>query len=518
VRLILPPGTSAATFDKALRDFTAVVGKEWVLASDEDRETYLDIYAPGNEAQHAPSAAVAPATAEEVRALLRIANEHRIPLWPISRGKNMGYGGSAPRMPGTVMLDLSRMKRILEVDEKLGYCIVEPGVGFFDLHEHLLKNKIPLWLALPGNAWGSVLGNALERGFSAAPYGDHSAQICGMEVVLPNGELMRTGMGAMTGSPNWPLFKHGFGPSWDQMFVQSNYGVVTKLGLWLMPEPESVLRMGFTAMQPDDLKWLVDVMTPLRIRGVIGHNVAITTYQGAAAVASQREEWYRGTDSLPDEVIAQILKKLGLGWWNFTLRLYGDPDVNEANAKLIRKAFAQHTDRGFQESRWLRGEAGEPAPPTVLPLQLVNWYGGRGGHIGFSPILPSSGQRVLDQMHLTRKRYYEHGIDYSATFYVGGRHVTNVNLIIYNRDDDKLTANVRKLFHTLVQDSAAAGYAEYRTHLSYMDEVAGTFGFNDHALRRLNESLKDMLDPNGILAPGRNGIWPKAYRDQRGKA
>ncbi len=207
-----------------------------------------------------------------------------------------------------------------------------------------------------------------------------------------------------------------------------------------------------------------------------------------------------------------------MGWWNFTLRLHGDPDVNEANAKIIRKAFAQHTDRGFQESRWMRGEPGEPAPPTVLPLQLVNWYGGRGGHIGFSPILPSSGQRVLDQMHLTRKRYYEHGIDYSATFYVGGRHVTNVNLIIYNRDDDKLTANARKLFHTLVRDSAAAGYAEYRTHLSYMDEVAGTFGFNDHALRRLNESLKDMLDPNGILAPGRNGIWPKAYRDQRGKA
>jgi 4-cresol dehydrogenase (hydroxylating) len=518
MRLILPPGISAAAFDKALQAFAAVVGKEWVLNSDEDRETYLDIYAPGNGDRHAPSAAVAPASTEEVQACLKIANQHRIPVWPISRGKNMGYGGSAPRMSGTVMLDLSRMKRILEVNEELGYCIVEPGVGFFDLHEYIASRKIPLWLALPGNAWGSVLGNALERGFSASVYGDPGAQICGMEVVLPNGELMRTGMGAMTNSPNWPLFKHGFGPSWDQMFVQSNYGVVTKLCLWLMPEPESVLRMAFTAPNPDDLKWLVDVLTPLRIRNVIGHNVAITTYQGATAVASQREEWYRGKDSLPDEVIARILKKYDLGWWNFTLRLFGDPDVNEANAKLIRKAFAQHTDLGFRESRWMRGEPGEPAPPTVLPLQLVNWYGGRGGHIGFSPILPSGGQRVLDQMHLTRKRYYEHGIDYSATFYIGGRHVTNVNLIIYNRDDADLTGRVNRLFDTLVKDSAAAGYAEYRTHLSYMDAVAGTFGFNDHALRRLNESLKDVIDPNGILAPGKNGIWPKAYRDRRGKA
>jgi 4-cresol dehydrogenase (hydroxylating) len=92
-----------------------------------------------------------------------------------------------------------------------------------------------------------------------------------------------------------------------------------------------------------------------------------------------------------------------------------------------------------------------------------------------------------------------------------------VNLIIYNRDDADLTTRVNKLFDTLVKDSAAAGYAEYRTHLSYMDAVAGTFDFNRHALRRLNESLKDAIDPNGILAPGKNGIWPKAYRDRRGK-
>jgi 4-cresol dehydrogenase (hydroxylating) len=92
-----------------------------------------------------------------------------------------------------------------------------------------------------------------------------------------------------------------------------------------------------------------------------------------------------------------------------------------------------------------------------------------------------------------------------------------VNLMLYNKDDPKLTASVRKLFDTLVKDSAAAGYAEYRTHLSYMDDVAATFDFNGHALRKLNESLKDMIDPHGILAPGKNGIWPKTYRNQRGK-
>jgi 4-cresol dehydrogenase (hydroxylating) flavoprotein subunit len=71
------------------------------------------------------------------------------------------------------------------------------------------------------------MGNALERGFSAA--GDHSANICGLEVILANGQIVRTGMGAMANSSTWPLSKHGFGPWWDQMFVQGNFGVTSWL-------------------------------------------------------------------------------------------------------------------------------------------------------------------------------------------------------------------------------------------------------------------------------------------------
>src|SRR5690554_1426680 len=94
MQLVLPEGVSAAQFDAALRAYEGVVGADWVLATDLDRDTYLDQFA-WDEAAHAPAAAIAPETAQEVQAIMRLANQHRTPLWVISRGKNFGYGGAA---------------------------------------------------------------------------------------------------------------------------------------------------------------------------------------------------------------------------------------------------------------------------------------------------------------------------------------------------------------------------------------------------------------------------------------
>lgn len=99
------------------------------------------------------------------------------------------------------------MNRIIEVNEDYAYAIVEPGVSFFDLYNYVQEKKLALWPSCPAIGWGSVLGNTLERGFGYTPNGEHSQQQCGMEVVLPNGETLRTGMGAMEGSKTFALFK-----------------------------------------------------------------------------------------------------------------------------------------------------------------------------------------------------------------------------------------------------------------------------------------------------------------------
>src|SRR3546814_13144082 len=86
-------------------------------------------------------------------------------------------------------------------------------------------------------SWGGVMGNALEHGACYTPYGDHFIMQCGMEVVLADGQVVRTGQGGISNSKHWQISKHGLGPQFDGMFTQSNFGVVTTLGIWLIPEP-----------------------------------------------------------------------------------------------------------------------------------------------------------------------------------------------------------------------------------------------------------------------------------------
>ena len=516
--LVLPPRLSRRDFDRALAAFAAVVGSEWVLTSEADRDTYIDAYALGDGSDHLASAAVAPRSADEVQAILRLANEWKLPLWPVARGKNLGYGAAAPMMSGSVVLDLSRMNRILELDEKHAYCLLEPGVGFFDLYNHLNDNKVPLWMSIPGNAWGSVIGNALERGIGYTPYGDNATRLCGMEVALPSGELLRTGMGAMQGSKGWQHYQPGFGPSWDQAFVQSNFGVVLKAGLWLMPEPEATMRVKVALDRPDDLGWAIDELARLRLRGVVDHTFVFGNYLHDAAVLSQRDDWYKGRGALPDSVAQQMIDRYKSGWWSFSLSLFGYEDAIKVHADVIRKVLEPKLGRQLEFETWRQGEpygkSARPAP-SVLPLQIVNWRGGRGGHIGFSPVMPPDGQLALEQFRRMKARFEEFGLDYYTSFTMGHRHINNINIIIYDRDDPEMVQSARGLFKALIADSKAHGYGEYRTHLEFMDPVADSYDWGGHAMRRLNETVKDALDPNGILAPGKNGIWPRRYRGVR---
>lgn len=522
MKLVTPPRVSPQAFDSALQAFAGVVGKDWVLASDADRAAYADTYAPGPQEQWPAAAAVAPASVEEIQAIVRLANAHKTPLWPVARGKNLGYGTAAPRMAGSVVLDLGRMNRILELDSKLAYCVVEPGVGYFDLYERIQRDKAPLWMSVPGNAWGSVLGNALDHGMGYTPYGQHAKSLCGIEAVLPSGELLRTGMGAMEGNHSWHLFPLSYGPDWTQMFTQSNLGVVTKAGVWLQPAPETSLQLTWDIPEEADIGWVVDTVTPLKLAGVIDQNVFIPSWLGKIVLLGQRRDFWDKQSAIPEWRVQELLKQHKLGYWQVQVRLYGDEGINKARAEVIKAAFKRNLDTPPQEVWWRQGDPVNQYDPTMgvpsaVALQMGDWVGGRGAHMGFSPVVPATSEHVLGQLKRSRQIIAEHDVDFYASFTVGGRFATNINMLMFDRDKLVQVDTMKKLFSALIEQTATAGYAEYRTHLGWMDAVSETYNFNQGAQRRLNEAVKDAIDPNGILAPGKQGVWPAAFRDKAGE-
>lgn len=200
----------AAFYDEAAQLLgDANVSRDHLTGNVKD-QAGRDVYGDPFSAQdvNQPAGAVRPATVEEVQAIVKLANKHRVALWTVSRGKNLGYGGSGPVNGGvTVVLDLHRMNKIIEINEEYCYAIVEPGVSFFDLYEEIQRRELKLWPSVPAIGWGSVLGNTTDRGFGYTPNGEHSENQCGMEVVLPNGDLLRTGSGAMEDNKSWALYK-----------------------------------------------------------------------------------------------------------------------------------------------------------------------------------------------------------------------------------------------------------------------------------------------------------------------
>lgn len=163
----------------------------------------------------------------------------------------------------------------------------------------------------PGRARpGGVVGNALDRGVGWTPYGDNWGSQCGMEVVLANGELLRTGMGALPNSNTWQAFKYGFGPYVDGIFTQSNYGVVTKVGIWLMQEPPVVKPVMVSFEHEEDLGVLVDALRPLRINGLLPGALVIFDYLSEAATELMRSDFAPEKGLLSESSIKAIREKL----------------------------------------------------------------------------------------------------------------------------------------------------------------------------------------------------------------
>jgi 4-cresol dehydrogenase (hydroxylating) len=135
--------------------------------------------------------------------------------------------------------------------------------------------------------------------------------------------------------------------------------------------------------------------------------------------------------------------------------------------------------------------------------------------VDFAPISPTTGADAIKQYEMIKARHEQYGYDYLGEFIIGWREMHHIVTLVFDGEDEDRKTQAHDLFAVLIDEAAKAGYGEYRTHIEYMDQIAGTYDWNDNALLRMNERLKDALDPKGILAPGKQGIWPKHLRGRK---
>ena len=487
-------GVSAGLLGEAIAQFTAALGAEKVLTSADDVAAFRDPFSHASWDEYTASAVVMPTTVEEVQAVVRVANTTGVPLWTHSQGRNNGYGGPAPRVKGSVIVSLRNMNRVLEIDETLGYAVVEPGVRWFDLYEAIQARGAKLMASIADIGWGSVIGNTLEHGATYLPYGlDFQAQ-CGMEVVLPDGDLLRTGMGAMPENRAWHLYRRGLGPTPDQMFMQSNFGIVTKMGVWLMPQPEVYMPLWLRLWNDDDIGPALDVLRELMMDDTIRMVPQIMSTILLGSVFSSRDQWYTGEGAMPDDIIDRMGKEMECGRWLMRFALFGDEAVVDHRFAKIKHAFetrvhgaevwgTKHDPSRLTETVGHPGELVGGGVPTLELNAQTAWYGGeKGGHVGFSPILPMTGNDGIKIRDLLRGMVEDAGLDYIAAWIpLSARSIVHVTLIIFDTENEGQTRAAYDVSRRLVVEAGKLGYGEYRAHLDFMDLAVDQYRFNDHA-------------------------------------
>ncbi|MFQ5676080.1 MAG: FAD-dependent oxidoreductase [bacterium] len=539
--------------EKALEGIRQIVGSEHLLTNLEDLKKYST---DTSEWLKMPAAVVFPANTEEVAQIVKLANRYKFPIWPFSKGKNWSYGASMGLEAGAVILMLDRMNRVVEVNEELAYAVIEPGVTQKQLREYLDHNNIKLWTdCTDATPEGSVVGNAMERGIGYTPYWDHFGQLCGMEVVLPSGEILRTG-GGPENSRTANVHKWGTGPYIEGLFAQANFGIVTKAGIWLMPKPEKFVMFLLELAKEEYLPAVIDVLRYLSLNRILLSNVHLTndvlflsamqpypydrladgqTYLSAKEMASVREK-YRISPWLLSGGVYGTRKqvRLQLKLLKQHLRPYGRFDLlSEARLKIVAKItrfwkrhqdyrmvnafFRSVTGASLEKIEGLpqvypifKGIPGEFVlriayfkSQTPAPAENLDPARDGTGFIWFSNIVPLTGSEIEKLQELCTEIFHKHGFDFACTFVmINPRCALTLQAIFYDKGNADETKRAQALRKELAAVLLAQGYQQYRTTVAYYDDILNC----TPEFQKLANNIKRALDPHHVISPGRYGI------------
>lgn len=514
---------------------------EWRRALGADRvrsdETVLAGYARDtSDFSTAAAAVVRPLTTDEVCEVVRIAGVHGVPLYPISTGRNWGYGSGNPPVDGCVIVDLGGMTA-LSFDADLGLVTVEPGVTQGMLREWLDRHNYAFMVPATGAGPSvSILSNALERGYGITPITDHASSVISLEAVLADASLYRSPLRSHRGAEG---FRWGLGPYLDGLFSQGTAGIVTNMTLALARMPERVEAFYF---------WLEEDETvadaAIAVRSILqqaGGSVGGINLMSAMRVMAMSQPYPADVpagEAVPEEFARELARSSGVGAWMGVGAIYGTRRHAAATRALVRrelKGVASRllfmtgprarllskltaripATRRLSKTLSVMAQAidlmhGEPSEAT---LPLAYWKTRRprdesglnpardgAGILWYSPVMSITGNDVQSFVEMVRRVCAEHGFEAPITLTTVSERTFDCTLpVLFDAMDPTDAARADACWRALFEAGRDLGYHPYRLHHRYTGLVVD----ESEPFWRVVGDVTRTLDPRGILAPGR---------------
>jgi 4-cresol dehydrogenase (hydroxylating) len=477
---------------------------------------------------------------DAVQEVLALANEYETPLWPISGGRNFGYGTALPVDTRSYILDLSSLRRV-HIDVNSGTALVEPGVTQADLHAAIKKSGANLLVPTTGvGPNGNILGNAMDGGYGLTPITDHFDAVCEFEGFWGNGTSFRHGYHDLQCPEMAKRWRAGTGASWTGLMRQGSFGIVTRARVQLARAPEATRILVFEWMSEDAFIAQQDVLNQLvedipGIGGIIMMNDRrILATQIDAPLASpttgQARVDYLGT--LAKE--RKILPWTGLG------TLYGARAAVAASVKDIRRrlkgcrvwSFTPQQIKTLQKVEqylpaWglkaLRRHLGSlvntlgtvEGYPIVAFLKIayalnpnakqldVHSHPAKDGAgiLWYAPLVPFNAADVRRYRDVMSACLLDHGFDpLLAVTSRSTRVLSGTIPLLFDRTNPEQVARAKACYRALVATGLKEGWPPYRLGVDYMDQLQCA---TDSASVKTHQLLKQSLDPRGIIANGR---------------
>jgi 4-cresol dehydrogenase (hydroxylating) len=530
--------------DVAIEAWQKDIGTDAVVADSRSLEKYTQSVC---STSRQIVAVLKPTSLEEIQQIVTTANEYKVPLYPISCGKQWGMGSRLPVRDGAAIVDLGRMNRIIEVSAQYHYAIVEPGVTQRQLLDHIKENKLPLMLNVTGSSSDtSLIGNAMDRGVG---YFDSRAHgFSNLQVVLGNGDTIQTGFGHYENAKTKNLYHHGIGPSLDGLFPQANFGIVTSACIDLIPKPDSHMAAIIKVDTEEKLPLLIDALVSLRSRGVFLTIAHIGNRERSYITLAPLlyEQLLQAGESEGEATRAKAVRMLeasGFGPWSAAIGVLGTKAQLKLAKKEIKKAVG-----GFAKTMFLNddliGKAKSiaeklsfiPAVRTQLmllkavepvygftrgeatdeSLKAVYWAAGDFDRLGEPdpdhsdsgllfclPIIPAVGETVFEVVSDTRDTFARHGFEAAITVnLMNTKAMEGVVSLAFDRCDAAQTERAHACIQEMEARYVEQGFPPYRVGINSMHHVVN----EDDSFWRTVRDLKKVLDPNNIIAPGRYNL------------